>query len=413
MTSLNRLELIGTLANNPELRYTPSGRPVASFTLDVETEQLLDLRIPGPVINSFPVTAWGKLGELCNRFLREGSWIYVQGGVVTEKTLITTTIHDEEFGDYDEEDIKYFARLVARKIEFFKKSSANDAEAFLAKLHNRGASQDSIALPLTRPEARVVWYGIINGLGEITVLDQESKSQLKSIEDALVGELDSIESLGNVVIHVTESELTDINSFLHILQSDSECGYMYGAVGADRFLGSTGVRLSELAKCVPTMLELIQTTDGLLEDWPKVGQPAVGANQHSQDPIRVLVVDDVADTRANIRRLFSSEADITVIGEASDGQDAIKQFDALLPDVMTMCINMPNMDGIAATEAIRRTHPSAKVIILSVQEDNAYVRRAIMAGACDYLTKPPMADELLSAIRLAAGRCSDSQVIRN
>ncbi len=408
MTSLNRLELIGTLADNPELRFTPSGRPVASFTVEVETEQLLDQRIPGPVINSFPITVWGKLGELCNKFLRKGSWIYVQGGLVTEKTVTKTTYHDEEFGDSDEDQIQYYARLVARKIEFFEKNSANEAESLLAKLQNTDVSQDSISLPLTGQEARVVWYSIINGLDEITVRDKDSIRQLKSLEDTLVRELDSVGSLGNVVIHVTESTLTDINSFLHVLQSDSECGYMYGAVGADRLVGTTGVRVSELARYVPTMQELIQTTDGLLEDWPRTGQPATGVNRHSQDPIRVLVVDDVADTRANIRRLLSSEADIAVIGEASDGMDAIKQFDALLPDVMTMCINMPNMDGITATEAIRRTHPSAKVIILSVQENNAYIRRAIMAGACDYLTKPPTVDGLSSAIRSAAGRGTSS-----
>ena len=117
-----------------------------------------------------------------------------------------------------------------------------------------------------------------------------------------------------------------------------------------------------------------------------------------------MVVGDVAYTRAYIRELLRSEADIRVVGEASDGLEAIRQFDALMPDVTTICTNMPTMDGITATEAICRKHPIAKVIIISVRGDTNYIRRCAMAGACDYLIKPPMGDELLLAIRLAAGR---------
>lgn len=130
------------------------------------------------------------------------------------------------------------------------------------------------------------------------------------------------------------------------------------------------------------------------------------ANKSDQGPIRLLVVDDIADTRATIRKVLASEVDIEIVGEASDGQEAIKQIDALMPDVMTTCIHMPTMDGFTATEAICQKHPWAKVIILSVQDSMNHKRRAIRAGACDYLIKPPMGDELVSAIRLAANRLS-------
>ena len=114
------------------------------------------------------------------------------------------------------------------------------------------------------------------------------------------------------------------------------------------------------------------------------------------------MVDDVADTRMHIRKLLSSETDIKVVGEASDGVEAVEKFISLKPDVTTICINAPAMGGITATEAIHRKHPLAKVIMISGQNSTSYIRRAMMAGACDYLTNPPRAEELKSAIRLAA-----------
>jgi|SRR5271157_336640 len=138
--------------------------------------------------------------------------------------------------------------------------------------------------------------------------------------------------------------------------------------------------------------------------WRQSKQPPAKVNKSHQAPIRILVVDDVADTRMHIRKLLSSETDIKVVGEASDGAEAVEKFVALMPDVTTMCINTPTMGGITATEAIRRKHPLAKVIMISAQDSTSYIRRAMVAGACDYLTKPPRAEELQSAIRLAAGR---------
>ena len=119
------------------------------------------------------------------------------------------------------------------------------------------------------------------------------------------------------------------------------------------------------------------------------------------DKIRVLIVDDVSETRENVKKLLQFENDVEVIGIARTGKEAIQTSQELNPDVVLMDINMPDMDGIAATEAIRANQQSIQVVILSVQSDQNYMRRAMLAGARDFLTKPPMGDELISAIRRA------------
>jgi pilus assembly protein CpaE len=119
------------------------------------------------------------------------------------------------------------------------------------------------------------------------------------------------------------------------------------------------------------------------------------------EKFRVLIVDDVAETRENIRKLLQFESDVEVVGAARSGKEGIQLAKDLDPDVVLMDINMPDVDGITATEIIRQKSPHIKVVILSVQGDQNYMRRAMLAGARDFLTKPPMGDELISAIRRA------------
>ena len=119
------------------------------------------------------------------------------------------------------------------------------------------------------------------------------------------------------------------------------------------------------------------------------------------EKIRVMIVDDVSETRENVRKLLQFESDVDVVGVARTGKEAIQLSQDMNPDVVLMDINMPDMDGISATEAIRAKQPAVQVIILSVQGDQNYMRRAMLAGARDFLTKPPMGDELISAIRRA------------
>ncbi len=119
------------------------------------------------------------------------------------------------------------------------------------------------------------------------------------------------------------------------------------------------------------------------------------------EKFRVLIVDDVAETRENVRKLLQFESDIDVVAAARTGREAIQLCQEANPDVVLMDINMPDMDGIAATEAIRQKMPAVQVVILSVQGDQNYMRRAMLVGARDFLTKPPMPDELVAAIRRA------------
>lgn len=117
------------------------------------------------------------------------------------------------------------------------------------------------------------------------------------------------------------------------------------------------------------------------------------------ESIRILLVDDNEETRNNIRRILSIDQDIAVAGEARDGLEAIQKAKALEPDVILMDVNMPRLDGVAATERITREHPGCAVIFLSVQGEPEYLRKAMMAGARDYLVKPFSGDELLDTIR--------------
>jgi pilus assembly protein CpaE len=120
-----------------------------------------------------------------------------------------------------------------------------------------------------------------------------------------------------------------------------------------------------------------------------------------EEKIRVIVVDDIGETRQNITRMLKFESDIEVIGGARSGVEAMELCQQDKPDVVIMDINMPDMDGITATEKIRRKFPFIQVIILSIQNDPSYMRKAMVVGARDFLSKPPMLAELTHAIRSA------------
>lgn len=126
------------------------------------------------------------------------------------------------------------------------------------------------------------------------------------------------------------------------------------------------------------------------------------------NPIDVLIVDDVAETRQNVRTLLSFEPDIRVVGEAANGREAVALAKRLRPGVILMDINMPVADGIEAAEAISRELPSASVVIMSVQGEYEYLRKAMAAGARDYLVKPFTAEELVQSVRRTGERHSDA-----
>jgi pilus assembly protein CpaE len=115
--------------------------------------------------------------------------------------------------------------------------------------------------------------------------------------------------------------------------------------------------------------------------------------------ISVLIVDDIPETRENLRKLLYFEPDMEIVGTAANGREAIELARRLQPNIVLMDINMPDMDGIAASQEITRVAPMCQVIMMSVQSEADYLRRSMLAGAMDFLTKPFSSEELSSSIR--------------
>lgn len=115
--------------------------------------------------------------------------------------------------------------------------------------------------------------------------------------------------------------------------------------------------------------------------------------------ITILLVDDIPETRENIKKLLAFEPDLKVVGTAGTGREGVAMAKDLKPNIIIMDINMPDMDGIQATKLINEVVPTAAVIMMSVQNDPDYMRRAMLAGARNFLTKPIAMDELYSTIR--------------
>ncbi|MGD8793628.1 MAG: response regulator [Anaerolineae bacterium] len=114
--------------------------------------------------------------------------------------------------------------------------------------------------------------------------------------------------------------------------------------------------------------------------------------------ISILIVDDIPETRENLRKLLYFESDIEIVGTAANGREAIEQARKLQPNIVLMDINMPDMDGISASQEITRVAPMCQVIMMSVQSEADYLRRSMLAGAMDFLTKPFTSEELTSSI---------------
>jgi pilus assembly protein CpaE len=117
------------------------------------------------------------------------------------------------------------------------------------------------------------------------------------------------------------------------------------------------------------------------------------------DMIKVLIVDDIAETRDHLTKLLGFESDIDVVGAADSGGQALEMAAGLRPDIILMDINMPDMDGITATEKLSAEVPTAAVVMMSVQGEADYLRRSMLAGAREFLVKPFSSDELTASIR--------------
>ncbi len=121
--------------------------------------------------------------------------------------------------------------------------------------------------------------------------------------------------------------------------------------------------------------------------------------KQEKQTIQVLIVDDIQETRENIRKLLSFEDEFKVVGSVGTGREALRMTLEARPDIVIMDINMPDMDGIQATNEITKAVPTAAVIMMSVQTDADYMRKAMQAGARQFLGKPIDPDELYSTIR--------------
>ena len=117
------------------------------------------------------------------------------------------------------------------------------------------------------------------------------------------------------------------------------------------------------------------------------------------EKIRILVVDDHAIMRDGIRALLGLHDDLEIVGEASEGKEAIEKAQELSPDVIVMDIAMPGMDGLEATRRLRKKSPNIKVLVLTQHDNREYVLSTVKAGATGYVPKRAVGSELITAIR--------------
>ena|SRR5437763_4427851 len=126
-------------------------------------------------------------------------------------------------------------------------------------------------------------------------------------------------------------------------------------------------------------------------------------DEMGEEPVRVLIADDDDLMRAGLKAVLSSDPTIELVGEASDGREAVEQVRSLGPDVVLMDVGMPGIDGIAATRELTAAAPQAKVMILTTFEDDDYIFDGLRAGAAGFLLKRTRPEELIDAIHTIAG----------
>ncbi len=128
--------------------------------------------------------------------------------------------------------------------------------------------------------------------------------------------------------------------------------------------------------------------------------------------IRIFLADDHAVVRDSLRFLLEAQSDITVVGDAANGREAVRKVQKLHPDVVVMDIAMPDLNGIEATLQIRQSHPATQVVILSMYSSTEHIFRALQAGALGYVMKESAGKEVVDAVRAVhAGRRYLSQRI--
>ncbi|HEX4340808.1 MAG TPA: response regulator transcription factor [Polyangiaceae bacterium] len=119
--------------------------------------------------------------------------------------------------------------------------------------------------------------------------------------------------------------------------------------------------------------------------------------------VRVFIADDHPIVRSGLKALVDAQPDMSVVGEAVDGLEALENIPGANPDLVVMDLSMPKLGGIETTERLRRAHPSVKVLALTVHEEAEIMQRLLAAGASGYVLKRAAAEDLVRAIRVIAG----------
>ncbi len=130
------------------------------------------------------------------------------------------------------------------------------------------------------------------------------------------------------------------------------------------------------------------------------------------DKLRVMLADDHAMIREGVKALINGQPDMEVVGEAGDGREAWHKVKSLQPDILILDITMPDLNGVQATERIKRDAPKVKVLILTAHEDKGFLQQVLQAGASGYMLKRAASAELIRAIRIVAagGIYIDSEI---
>ncbi|WDC84538.1 response regulator [Caloramator sp. mosi_1] len=127
------------------------------------------------------------------------------------------------------------------------------------------------------------------------------------------------------------------------------------------------------------------------------------------EKIKILIADDVKETRDIVRKIVEFEDDFELVGEAEDGKEVIDLISKVKPDVILMDINMPVLNGLEATEKITELYPNVIVIIMSVQAESEYLKKAMFYGAKEYIIKPFSYETLVETIKITYQRYKNLQ----
>jgi PAS domain S-box-containing protein len=172
-------------------------------------------------------------------------------------------------------------------------------------------------------------------------------------------------------------------------------------IGAQLRVESAPGKGTSVSAVVPIVIRAGGSSNGRSSEVITVNEGK--KEKRAPDQTTILIADDHPMVREGLRSMLDGTEGLVVVGEAADGHEAVDAVETLAPDVVLMDVRMPDMDGLAATEAIKQNHPETSIVIITSYESKDYLRRAIEAGAAGYLLKGMSRDSLIDAIGLVKG----------